>query len=74
LRDVWPGAALTAISWIGLATVFSLYLANLADFNVTYGSLGGVVLTLVYFHFSAVLFIFGAELNAAIAARRADSP
>jgi membrane protein len=69
LRDVWPGALLTAVLWIGLATAFSLYLANLNDFNVTYGSLGGVVLTLVYFHVSAVLFIFGAELNAAIQTR-----
>lgn len=69
LSHVWPGALLTAVLWIGLATAFSLYLANLNDFNVTYGSLGGVVLTLVYFHVSAVLFIFGAELNAAIQAR-----
>ncbi len=72
LRDVWPGALLTALLWIGLATAFSLYLANLTDFNVTYGSLGGVVLTLVYFHASALLFIFGAELNAAILAHRRD--
>ena len=73
LRHVWLGAAVTAISWIALATAFSLYLSNLNDFNVTYGSLGGVVLTLVYFHASAVLFIFGAELNAAIQAWRAET-
>lgn len=66
LRDVWLGAALTAVAWIVLATGFSLYLSNLTDFNLTYGSLGGVVLTLAYFHASAVLFIFGAELNAAV--------
>lgn len=71
LRDVWLGAALTAVAWIVLATGFSVYLSNLTDFNVTYGSLGGVVLTLVYFHVSAVLFIFGAELNAAARDRRA---
>jgi len=70
LRDVWPGALLTALLWIALATAFSLYLANLTDFNMTYGSLGGVVLTLVYFHVSALLFIFGAELNAAILSHR----
>jgi membrane protein len=70
LRDVWRGAALTAVAWIVLATGFSVYLSNLTDFNVTYGSLGGVVLTLVYFHVSAVLFIFGAELNAAAKDRR----
>lgn len=74
LRHVWLGGALTAVSWIALATAFSLYLSNLNDFNVTYGSLGGVVLTLVYFHASAVLFIFGAELNAAILARQTKTP
>jgi membrane protein len=70
LRDVWFGAALTAFLWIALATGFSLYLSNLTDFDVTYGSLGGVILTLVYFHVSAILFIFGAEMNAALAAAR----
>lgn len=72
-RHVWLGAAVTAVSWIALASAFSLYLSNLSGFNVTYGSLGGVVLTLVYFYASAVLFIFGAELNAAILARRAET-
>jgi len=73
LRDVWLGAALTAVAWIVLANGFSLYLSNLAAFNLTYGSLGGVVLTLVYFHASAVLFVLGAELNAESKHRRAES-
>lgn len=70
LRDVAPGSILTALLWIGLANVFSIYLANLASYDVTYGSLGGIVLTLVYFQLSALIFVYGAELNAAIGVYR----
>ena len=64
-REVLPGAAITVILWLVLASLFSLYLRNLTRFTVTYGSLGGIVITLTFFYMSAVIFIFGAELNSA---------
>jgi membrane protein len=64
-REVLPGAAVTVVLWILLASLFSLYLQNLTRFTVTYGSLGGIVITLVFFYVSALIFIFGAELNSA---------
>ena len=49
---------------------------NLGRFSITYGSLGGIVITLMFFYLSAVIFIFGAEINSArgreIAARRRE--
>ena len=64
-REILPGAAVTVVLWLALASLFSLYLQNLGRFSVTYGSLGGIVITLMFFYISALIFIFGAELNSA---------
>jgi membrane protein len=70
-REVLPGAAVTILLWLILASLFSIYLQNLGRFSVTYGSLGGIVITLMFFYVSAVIFIFGAEINSA--RRRAEA-
>lgn len=62
-RHVLPGAALASLAWIGLASLFSVYLRNIAQYNVVYGSLGGVVVSLVFFFLSGAVFILGAEIN-----------
>ncbi len=63
--DVLPGALLAVLSWIISAGLYSWYLLNIGRFTVTYGSLGGIVATLLFFYISALIFIFGAEVNAA---------
>jgi membrane protein len=70
-REVLPGAAVTVLLWLILASLFSIYLQNLGRFSVTYGSLGGIVATLLFFYLSALIFIFGAEINSA--RRRAEA-
>jgi membrane protein len=70
LRDLIPGAAVTTVLWLAAASLFSLYVAKLGSYSTTYGSLGGVMVTLVFFYVSAVLFIFGGELNAALLRRK----
>jgi membrane protein len=70
LRAVLPGVLLTLGLWLLGASLFSLYLGTVADYSVTWGSLGGVVITLFFFYLTAVLFILGAEYNAV--GRRAE--
>ena len=70
-REILPGAAVTVVLWVALASLFSLYLRNLGRFSLTYGSLGGIVITLMFFYVSALIFIFGAEINSA--RRRAEA-
>ena len=67
MRRVWPGAATTALLWLSTAALFSVYVDNFASYSVTYGSLGGAIMVLMFFYVSAVIFAFGAELNAALA-------
>lgn len=66
LRMVWPGAVATALLWLGGASLFTIYVDNFANFSITYGSLGGIILTLLFFYVTAILFAYGAELNAAL--------
>ena len=67
MRRVWPGAATTALLWLLMAALFSVYVDNFTSYSVTYGSLGGAIMTLMFFYISAVIFAFGAELNASLA-------
>ena len=49
--------------------LLSWYLANIADYNATYGSLGAVIGLLIWLWLSALVVLIGAELNAEIAER-----
>lgn len=69
LGEIWPGTLITAVLWITGAAGFSVYVDNLTSYNVTYGGLGGIVLSLLFFYVAAIIFGFGAEMNAAIMRR-----
>jgi len=66
LRQILPGALTTTVIWIIAASLLTLYFGKFANYSATYGSLGGVVITLLFFYVSAIIFIFGGELNAAL--------
>ena len=66
VRSVWLGAALAVGAWAITTVGFSAYLANFADYGVTYGSLGAAVGMLVYLNLSASIVLAGAELNATL--------
>jgi membrane protein len=63
---LWPGVLLTALLWIIAATGFSTYLSYTPSYTVTYGTLAGVIITLMFFYITGVAVIFGAEFNAAL--------
>ena len=67
LIDIAPGIALTLVLWVEAAYLFGLYLAQFARNYVTvYAGLASVMIVLVFLYMLAVIFIYGAELNAAI--------
>jgi membrane protein len=65
-RTVVPGATLAVVLWAISSVGFSFYLANFADYGVTYGSLGAAVGLLFYLYLSASVVLLGAEVNAVI--------
>jgi membrane protein len=74
LREILPGALTTTIAWIIAASLLTLYFGKFANYASTYGSLGGVIITLMFFYISAIIFIFGGELNAVLAEPRKARP
>jgi membrane protein len=62
---VTPGAVLATILWLIASLAFKLYVANLADYS-GYGSLGGVMVLMLWFYLTALAVLAGAEMNAEI--------
>lgn len=63
---VMPGVIVTAVLWIALASLFSVYFQFAPSYTVTYGTLAGVIVCLLFFYLTGAIFIFGAEINAAL--------
>ena len=61
----WGAAVATAVWTLG-SIGFSIYVQNFGSYNETYGSLGAVVILLMWFWLSAFIVLLGAELNAEI--------
>ena len=67
-----PGAVFAAIGWIAASVGFSIYLRNFGTYNEVYGSIGAVIVMLMWLFISAYLVLLGGALNAELArARRA---
>ncbi len=65
-RWISPGSIFASISWIAVSIVLSWYLANFANYNETYGSLGAIIGLMMWFWLSALVILVGAELNAVL--------
>lgn len=62
----WPGALFTTLWWIGVTLALPPLLASLFSYDVTYGSLAGVMVALFFFYLVGLGMVVGAELNAAL--------
>lgn len=62
-RWVTWGSVLGMVLWLAGSILFSLYVSNFASYNQTYGSLGAVVILLMWFYLSAYVILLGAEVN-----------
>jgi membrane protein len=73
LWDVWPGILATLVLWLACGSAFGRYLNRFSSAYVTYyAGLASVMIALVFLYFSAWIFIYGGELNAAIARVRSE--
>jgi membrane protein len=72
-RWISTGAIASTLLWIIGSFGFSLYVARFSSYDKTYGSLGAVVILLMWFYLTAYIILAGAELNAEIARSTASS-
>lgn len=63
----WPGAVATAVWWYGVTMLLPPTLSLLGGYDMTYGSLAGVMIALIFFFLVGLGVVIGAELNAALA-------
>lgn len=70
---ITPGAVFAALAWLAGSALLSWYLANFADYNATYGSLGAAIGLMTWMWISAIVVLMGAELNAELDRAAADA-
>ncbi|MGO4888209.1 YihY/virulence factor BrkB family protein [Anaerobacillus sp. MEB173] len=65
-RHVLYGALTATIGWQFISFGFSVYIANFNNYTATYGSLGGVIILMLWFFLSGLILIVGGEINATL--------
>lgn len=65
-RFITPGSVLAVVVWIVASLGFAFYVKTFADYNAMYGSIGAIIVLLLYFYISAAVLLLGAEMNAVI--------
>lgn len=72
-RNIWPGTLAALAAWVALSWLYSLYVDHIAHYSVLYGSIGTIIVLLVWLNMSAAVLIMGAELNGTLMSLRKDS-
>jgi len=70
-RHVLPGALFATFSWMGISWLFSIYVARFANYSRFYGSLGGVIILMIWIFLSSLTLLMGSEVNALLEHLRA---
>lgn len=65
-KQAVPGAILTTVLFVILTYIFAIYVKDFARYNVLYGSIGTIILVMVWVNLNIILILLGNELNIAI--------
>lgn len=71
-KFITPGSVMGVIIWLVASLGFSVYVANFGKYDATYGSLGGVIVMLLWMWISGQVLLLGAEINSIIEHRSAE--
>ncbi len=58
-----PGTLFFTLAWMGMSRLFGLYIENLGQFNKVYGTLGTMVILLLWLYYTALVVLLGGEVN-----------
>jgi membrane protein len=65
-RWVTPGSAFALVGWLLASFGLRLYVGYFGNYNATYGSIGGVILLMLWFYLSSLTLLIGAEIDALV--------
>lgn len=71
-KYITPGSVLGTLLWLLSTWGFTQYVEHFGRYNVTYGSIGGVVVLLLWFYITGLVFIVGGEINSILEHASAD--
>lgn len=63
-KSVFPGAVAASLAWMLISFGFSIYISNFGNYSATYGSLGGIIILMIWFFLTGAILLLGAEINA----------
>jgi membrane protein len=70
--QIIPGSVMAATIWIIASLIFRLYVHHFSDFGLLYGSLGALIILILWFYLSGIAILIGGEINAALEAAVRD--
>lgn len=70
LRNAIPGALFASIGWGLISYGFSFYISNFANYSKTYGSIGGIIILMLWLYIIGIVLVLGGLLNAAMQRRK----
>ncbi|WP_240620226.1 YihY/virulence factor BrkB family protein [Peribacillus acanthi] len=68
--SVVPGTLFATIGWILVSYAFSYYVSNFGNYTSTYGSIGGIIVLMIWFYLTAHIIILGGEINAMVSEKK----
>jgi membrane protein len=63
-RSAFPGAGFATVGWILSSYALSIYVSKFNNFSLTYGSIGAIIVLLIWLYISGFIIILGGEINA----------
>lgn len=69
LKSVFPGALFATIGWILTSSAFSFYVGSYGNYSNTYGSIGAIIVLMMWLYFSSIILMLGGQINAVMTER-----
>ena len=72
LKNICPGVLFSLAAWMAFSWLYSYYVNHFSHYSVLYGSIGAVIVVLIWLNLSAFTLILGAEMNGVLISMRKD--
>lgn len=67
-----PGAVFAALGWVGASLAFSYYVSNFGNYSATYGSIGGIIVLMIWFYLTGIIIMIGGHINAIMNVKKSE--
>ncbi|WP_226671866.1 YihY/virulence factor BrkB family protein [Rossellomorea aquimaris] len=71
--SAFPGAIFATLGWVLVSLAFSYYVGSFGNYSATYGSIGGIIVLMIWFYLTGIIIMIGGEINALVTIKDHDS-